>query len=146
MGPALAGQAADVERVCFNREQEREAEKLAGKLKWIRANTIPCWAIPIGEIAGMSRSHAPQPGHGRAGAQGLAEEFPGDHSGRTGQQGYSSMVSTRVWDSVPGSAPVSRLLAEAARTFEPEHPPRPRPILLKAEPMMAALASSDCRA
>ena len=87
MGPALAGQAADVERVQLqpragagsgqaegqDRDRSRRLRSRAGSLLW------------------RDRRHEPQPaqepGYGSARAQRLAEELPGHGGGRAGQEG-----------------------------------------------------------
>src|SRR5258708_14317396 len=44
-----------------------------------------------------------------------------------------------TWDSGPGSGAMARLFAEADRTFDPVHPDKTLPLLLKARALMADL-------
>jgi len=44
-----------------------------------------------------------------------------------------------TWSRLPGGAAVGPILAEAARSFIPEHPERTIPLLLKARPLIAAI-------
>jgi len=43
------------------------------------------------------------------------------------------------WQRVSGGEAVGRILSEAERTFEPEHPEKVIPLLLKARPLLAAM-------
>ncbi|MCU1236936.1 MAG: LmbE family protein [Candidatus Solibacter sp.] len=44
-----------------------------------------------------------------------------------------------TWNRLPGGAPVKTLLDEAIRSYEPQHPERAIPLLVKARPMIAAI-------
>jgi LmbE family N-acetylglucosaminyl deacetylase len=44
------------------------------------------------------------------------------------------------WNRLPGGGPVGTLLTEAIRTFDPAHPEKAIPALLKARPLMAAIS------
>jgi LmbE family N-acetylglucosaminyl deacetylase len=45
-----------------------------------------------------------------------------------------------TWNRLPGGAPVAPILADAIRTFEPAHPERVLPQLVKARPLIAAIS------
>jgi len=43
------------------------------------------------------------------------------------------------WNRLPGGAPIDAALTEAIRTFEPQHPEKSIPLLLKARPLIAQI-------
>ncbi len=122
----------------FNREQERDAEKLTGKIEVDPGDYDPVLGHSYGEIAGMSRSLHRSQGMGAPERKGSQKNFLVTIAGEPASKDLFDGVD-KSWDSIPGSAPVSQLLLEAARTFEPDHPGKTTPILLKAEPLMVAL-------
>ncbi len=122
----------------FNREQERDAEKLTGRIEVDPGDFDPVLGHSYGEIAGMSRSLHRSQGMGAPERKGSQKNFLVTIAGEPAGKDLFDGVD-KTWDSIPGSAPVSQLLLEAARTFEPDHPQKTTPILLKAEPLLAAL-------
>ena len=124
----------------FNREQEKDAEKLTGKIEVDPGDYDPVLGHSYGEIAGMSRSLHRSQGMGAPERKGSQKNFLVTIAGQPASKDLFDGVD-KTWDSIPGSARVSQLLLEAARTFEPDHPGKTTPILLNAEPLMAALKS-----
>ena len=124
----------------FNREQEKDAEKLTGKVEVDPGDYDPVLGHSYGEIAGMSRSLHRSQGMGAPERKGSQKNFLVTIAGQPAGKDLFDGVD-KTWDSIPGSARVSQLLLEAARTFEPDHPGKTTPILLKAEPLMAVLKS-----
>ncbi len=122
----------------FNREQEKDAEKLTGKIEVDPGDYDPVLGHSYGEIAGMSRSLHRSQGMGAPERKGSQKNFLVTIAGDAAVKDLFDGVD-KSWDSIPGSAPVSKLLLEAARTFEPDHPEKTTPILLRAQPLMAAL-------
>lgn len=122
----------------FNREQEREAEKLTGKIEVDPGDFDPVLGRSYGEIAGMSRSLHKSQGMGAPERKGSQKNYLVTVAGEPASKDLLDGVD-KSWDSVPGSGEVSKLLAQASATFQPEHPEKVVPLLLKAEPLMAAL-------
>src|SRR5947209_4327196 len=122
----------------FNREQERDAEKLTGRVEADPGDFDPVLGHSYGEIAGMSRSLHRSQGMGAPERKGSQKNYLVTIAGDPATNDVFDGID-KTWDSVPGSGPLSQLLAEASRTFEPEHPEKTVPLLLKAEPLMAAL-------
>jgi LmbE family N-acetylglucosaminyl deacetylase len=122
----------------FNREQEKDAEKLPARIEADPGEYDPILGHSYGEIAGMSRSLHKSQGMGAPERKGSQKNYLVTVAGEPATKDIFDGIDT-TWDSIPGSAQVSRLLAKAAQTFEPEHPEKTVPLLLEAEPLMAAL-------
>ena len=98
----------------------------------------PVLGYSYNELAVLSRSMHHSQGTG-------AMRFPG--GGRTGflvlggppaKDDLFEGIDT-TWNRLPGGAPIGALFAEAIRAFEPAHPERAMPFLVKARPLMAAI-------
>src|ERR1019366_439289 len=87
---------------------------------------------------GDEPQHASQPGHGGVAAAGTIAAILVPVAGDAPAKDALDGIDTR-WERVPGGAEIGRILAEAVRTFEPEHPERTIPLLLKAHPLIAAI-------
>jgi LmbE family N-acetylglucosaminyl deacetylase len=90
------------------------------------------------ELAVLSRSMHHSQGTG-------AMRRPG--AGRAGMTVIGGAPATKdlfegidtSWNRLPGGAPVKKILDEAIRDFEPAHPEKSLPLLLKARPLIAAI-------
>ena len=122
----------------FTKEQEAETAKLPNKVEVDLGDYDPVLGYSYGEIAGASRSMHRSQGMGAPERKGTQKNFLQTIAGDPAKKDAFDGIDL-TWDSIPGSAEVSRLLAEANRTFDLEHPEKTVPLLLKAEPLMAAL-------
>ncbi|MGI8746538.1 MAG: PIG-L family deacetylase [Bryobacteraceae bacterium] len=122
----------------FNREQERDAEKLTGKIEVDPGDFDPVLGHSYGEIAGMSRSLHKSQGMGAPERKGSQKNYLVTVAGEPAAKDILDGID-KTWDSIPGAGKVGQLLAGAAATFQPEHPEKTVPLLLQAEPLMAAL-------
>src|SRR5438105_1500782 len=98
----------------FNREQEQEAEKLKARIEADPGEYDPILGHSYGEIAGMSRSLHKSQGMGAPERKGSQKNYLVTIAGEPATKDVFEGIDT-TWDSVPGSAPVSRLLTQAAR-------------------------------
>jgi LmbE family N-acetylglucosaminyl deacetylase len=122
----------------FTKEQEAEADKLPNKVEIDPGDYDPLLGHSFGEIAGQSRSMHRSQGMGAPERKGTQKNFLQTIAGEPAKRDPMEGIDL-TWDSIPGSSEVSRLLAEANRTFDLEHPEKTVPLLLKAEPLLAAL-------
>jgi hypothetical protein len=90
------------------------------------------------EIAGMSRSLHRSQGQGTPERRGTAKNFLVTVEGEPATQDTFDGVDI-TWNRVPGGAPVGEILQEADRSFDPAHPAKIVPLLLKAQKLMAEL-------
>ena len=122
----------------FTREQQKEAEAMPGRIEVDTGAYNPVLGVSYSQIAGMSRSMHRSQGMGAAQRPGPSRNFlvpvAGDPPSKDAFDGIDA-----TWDRVPGGAEIGRILAEAARAFEPDHPDRSLPLLLKAHPLVAAI-------
>ena len=122
----------------FNRQQEQDAEKLKDKVPVDPGDYDPVLGHSYGEIAGMSRSLHKSQGMGAPERRGSQLNYLVTVAGDPAQKDAFDGIDLS-WDSIPGSAAVSKLLLDAAAAFDITHPEKSIPFLLKAEPLMAAL-------
>ena len=122
----------------FTRDQEKESDKLKDKVDIDPGDYDPVLGHSYGEIAGMSRSQHRSQGMGASERKGSQKNSLVTIAGDPASKDLFDGVDI-TWDSVPGSAEVSRLFAEASRNFDAVHPEKTVPLLLKAEPLLAAL-------
>ena len=122
----------------FNTEQEKEAEKLTARVEVDPGEYDPLLGYSYGEIAGMSRSQHRSQGMGSAERKGSQKNYLVTIAGPPATKDVFDGIDI-TWDSVPGAQQVAQLLAEADRTFEPAHPEQVVPLLVRAEPLLAAL-------
>jgi hypothetical protein len=61
----------------------------------------------------------------------------GDAPAKDAKDAFDGIDTT--WNRLPGGAETGRILAEAVRTFEPDHPERTIPLLLKARAQIATI-------
>ena len=90
------------------------------------------------EIAGMSRSMHRSQGMGNVGRVGSVESEFIIIGGETAATDLFEGIDTS-WNRLPGGAAVGALLAEALRAYDPAHPEKAVPQLLKARPLIAAI-------
>ncbi len=122
----------------FNRQQEQEAEKLTARIEVDPGDYDPVLGYSYGEIAGMSRSQHRSQGMGAAERKGSQKNYLVTIAGPPATKDVFDGIDT-TWDSVPGAQPAALLLAEADRTFEPAHPGKVVPLLVRAEGILANL-------
>ncbi len=122
----------------FTRDQEKEAEKLPNRIDIDPGDYDPVLGHSYGEIAGMSRSMHRSQGMGAPERKGSQKQFLVTVAGDPATRNLFDGIDT-TWDSIPGSGVMTRLFEEADRTFDPVHPGKTVPLLLKARAIMAGL-------
>ena len=122
----------------FTPEQEKEAEKLGNKVEVDPGEFDPILGHSYGEIAGMSRSEHKSQGMGTMERKGSQKNYLVTIAGPPAKSDVFEGVDA-TWDSMPGAGELGRILKEAARTFQPAHPEKTTPLLLKARALMADL-------
>ncbi len=122
----------------FTPQQEKEAEKLENKVEVDPGAYDPILGYSYGQIAGMSRSEHKSQGMGTLERKGSQKNFLTTIAGPVAKSDPFDGIDT-TWDSIPGAGELSRLLQQAARTFQAAHPEKTTPLLLKARVLMAEL-------
>ena len=123
----------------FTKEMEKEAAATAGRMEVDVGAFNPVLGMSYSQIAGMSRSMHRSQGMGASQRPGPSRQFLVSIAGDTpagAKDAFDGIDAT--WERVPGGAEIGRMLAEAVRAFEPDHPERTIPLLLKAHPLIAA--------
>jgi len=122
----------------FTRETEKEAAATPGRIEVDTGAYDPVLGVSYSQIAGMSRSMHRSQGMGASQRPGPSRQFlvpvAGDAPAKDAFDGIDA-----TWGRVPGGAEIGRILAEAERTFVPDHPERTIPLLIKAHPLIAAI-------
>jgi len=96
------------------------------------------------ELAVLSRSMHHSQGTGAMRRPGASTTEFGLLAGQPAPADLFGGIDTS-WSRLPGGAPIAPILAEAIKTFEPEHPEKIIPLLLKARPLIAAIADPLAR-
>jgi len=122
----------------FTKEQEKELDKMQDRIDVDPGDYDPILGHSYGEIAGMSRSLHKSQGMGAPERKGSQKNSLITVAGDAAKKDVFDGVDVS-WDSVPGAGSLSRVLAEASHTFDPEHPEKIVPLLLKAKSLMAEL-------
>ena len=122
----------------FTREQRKEAAAVPGRIVVDTGAYNPVLGLSYDQLAGMSRSMHRSQGMGVSQRPGPSKNFLIPVAGEPPSKDAFDGIDTS-WTRVSGGAEVGRILDEAARTFDPEHPERTIPLLLKAHPLIAAL-------
>ncbi len=128
----------------FSRDQERSAAGLQDRLEIDLGEFDPVLGCSYGEIAGMSRSMHRSQGFGAPERRGSFKNYLTHLAGDRASADVFDGVDL-TWNRVAGAAAAAPLLAEAARSFQPEHPERSVPSLLKARGIVAALQDPIAR-
>ncbi|MGO9230511.1 MAG: PIG-L family deacetylase [Bryobacteraceae bacterium] len=90
------------------------------------------------ELAVLSRSMHHSQGTGAMRRPGASTTQFGLLAGQPAPADLFDGIDTS-WNRLPGGAPIAPILAEAVRTFEPEHPEKTVPLLVKARQLVAAI-------
>ncbi|MGO9011386.1 MAG: PIG-L family deacetylase [Bryobacteraceae bacterium] len=90
------------------------------------------------ELAVLSRSMHHSQGTGAMRRPGASTTEFGLFAGKPAPERLFDGVDTS-WSRLPGGAPVTPILAEAVKAFQPEHPEKIIPLLVKARPLIAAI-------
>jgi LmbE family N-acetylglucosaminyl deacetylase len=122
----------------FTPEQEKEARAMPHQVEVDTGEFNPILGKSYNEIAGISRSQHRSQGMGAPERRGPSKNFLVTVEGPPADESAFAGVDTG-WQRVPGGEAVGKILAEAERTFEPEHPERLIPLLLRARPLLAAI-------
>jgi LmbE family N-acetylglucosaminyl deacetylase len=128
----------------FTPEQERENAKLANRLEVDGGEFNPVLGRSYGEIAGISRSQHASQGMGSAERRGSIKNHLVVVAGEPATKDPFDGIDTS-WARLPGGAQAGAVLAEAERSFDPNTPQRIAPLLLKARPLIAAIAHPDAQ-
>ena len=125
----------------FTREMEKEAATTPGRIEVDTGAFDPVLGVSYSQIAGMSRSMHRSQGMGASQRPGPSRNFlvpvAGDAPAKDARDAFDGIDTS--WGRVPGGAELGRILDEAVRAFEPDHPERTIPLLLKAREPIAAL-------
>ncbi len=122
----------------FTRDMEKEAAATPGRIEVDTGAFNPILGVSYNQIAGMSRSMHRSQGMGASQRPGPSKQYLVPVAGDPPAHDAFDGIDT-TWERVPGGAGIGRILAEAVRTFAPDHPERTIPLLLKAHPLIAAL-------
>jgi LmbE family N-acetylglucosaminyl deacetylase len=90
------------------------------------------------ELAVLSRSMHHSQGTGAMRRPGASTTEFGLLAGQPASADLFDGIDTG-WGRLPGGTPIAPILAEAIKTFEPEHPEKIIPLLEKARPLIAAI-------
>ena len=123
----------------FTPQQIKEAEALEGKVGMDVGQYDPVLGYSYRQIGAMSRSMHRSQGQGTAEERGAAEQFMITVAGDPAKSDFMDGVDTS-WGRYGESASVGKLLAEAEKTFIPEHPEKTIPLLVKARELMTQIA------
>jgi LmbE family N-acetylglucosaminyl deacetylase len=96
------------------------------------------------QIAGMSRSMHRSQGMGNMGRVGGVESEFVIIGGETATKDLMEGIDTS-WNRLPGGGAVAAILADTIRSFDPAHPEKSIPPLLKARPLIAAITDPLAR-
>lgn len=119
----------------FNAQQQKEAEALQGKLPVDVGEYDPVLGYSYRQIGAMSRSMHRSQGQGTPEERGTAMQYMITVAGGAAKTDFLDGVDT-TWNRFPGGAELGRILAEAAKTFVPEHPENTVPLLVSARKLM----------
>ena len=126
----------------FNRDQEKEAEKLPEKLTLDLGAYSPLLGYSYGEIAGMSRSQHRSQSMGTAERRGEALNYFVTDRGDKATKTIFDHINIG-WSRVAGGGEVADLLAKAAAAFVPDRPENLIPLLAQARSAMAKAAAQS---
>jgi len=91
------------------------------------------------QIAGMSRSMHRSQGMGNLGREGEVDSEFAVIGGDAASKDLFDGIDTS-WNRLPGGSAAGALLADALREYEPAHPEKVLPQLMKARPLVAAIS------
>ena len=122
----------------FTPEQEKEAEAMHNKVEVDPGEYDPILGYSYGEIAGMSRTQHKSQGMGAPERKGSQKNYLVTVAGEPATRDAFDGIDI-TWGRVPGAEGLKTVLDEAAQQFQPEHPEKTVPALLKARSRMADL-------
>jgi LmbE family N-acetylglucosaminyl deacetylase len=122
----------------FTKEQREEVEKMSNRISVDPGDYDAVLGHSYAEIAGMSRSMHRSQGMGAAERKGSAKDFLITQSGPVAKQDIFDGIDI-TWNRIAGSGAIGQMVADAAKTFDPQNPNRTVPLLLKVEKLMATL-------
>ncbi|HUO28081.1 MAG TPA: PIG-L family deacetylase, partial [Bryobacteraceae bacterium] len=122
----------------FTPQQEKDAAATPGRIEVDLGEYNPVLGASYNQIAGMSRSMHRSQGMGASQRPGPSRNFLVPLAGDPPIKDAFDGIDTS-WGRVPGGDEIGRILADAVRGFEPDHPERTIPVLLKAHPLIAAI-------
>lgn len=122
----------------FTPEQEKQAATLPGRVEIDTGEFNPVLGRSYNQIAGLSRSQHRSQGMGSPERRGPSRNYFVAVDGEAARGDLFDGIDT-TWNRLPGGAEIGRLLDEAVRNFQPEHPDLAIPLLLKARPLVAAI-------
>ncbi|MEQ1885916.1 MAG: PIG-L family deacetylase, partial [Bryobacteraceae bacterium] len=126
----------------FNREQQRDIDQIKDKLELDLGEYSPELGYSYNEIAGMSRSQHRSQAMGTAERKGPVKNYFVTDAGDKATSDIFEGINIG-WSRVNGGAPVSALLEEAKKSYEPAHPEKLVALLTKVRPVMAAAVASS---
>ncbi|HVN06573.1 MAG TPA: PIG-L family deacetylase [Bryobacteraceae bacterium] len=125
----------------FTKQQEKDAAATPGRIEVDLGDYNPVLGASYSQIAGMSRSMHRSQGMGAPQRPGPSRNFLVPIAGDPPKNDAFDGIDTS-WSRVPGGDEIGRILADAVKGFEPDHPERTIPLLLKAHPLIAAIHDS----
>lgn len=122
----------------WTREMQKMYESLPEKVTVDTGEYNPILGYSYEEIAGMSRSEHRSQAMGVPERKGPWKNYLTPVAGdKAGNDVFDGIDLT--WNRIPGGKTAGDLIAQAIREFDPEHPERTVPVLLKARAAMAKL-------
>jgi LmbE family N-acetylglucosaminyl deacetylase len=128
----------------FNEQMERENAKIPNTLMLDSGGFNPVLGYSYGEIAGMSRSRHASQAMGSPERRGAIRNHLVLVAGDPASTDAFDGVDTS-WNRLPGGAPVAETLAAAIAAFDPAHPDKILPDLVKARGAARAIDHPDAR-
>jgi hypothetical protein len=126
--------------IAFSRDQETQAAAMPGRIEIDTGVFNPILGESYNEIAAISRSQHRSQAMGSAGRLGSSKNYLTVIGGDPASKDLFDGVDIS-WNRLPGGAAVGQILSEALRRFSPEDPAKTIPLLLKARPLIARIAS-----
>jgi LmbE family N-acetylglucosaminyl deacetylase len=126
----------------FTPEQEKEMAAAKDRIEFDTGIYNPVLGKSYAEIAGISRSEHRSQAMGSPERKGPSQNFLMTVSGDAPRKDLFDGIDI-TWNRVPGGSQIGTILGGAAAAFVPEHPEATVPALLKARPLIAALAAHN---
>ena len=126
--------------LAFNREMEQAAaaDTTQNRVEVLTGDFNPLLGYSYEEIAGMSRSQHRSQGMGSPERRGANRNFFTTIEGAPAVKDLFDGVDTS-WNRLPGGAAVGAILTQAIQSYDPAHPEKSVPLLVKARPLVAAI-------
>jgi len=125
----------------FTADMEKEARAMAGRVEVDVGEYNPVLGYSYGEIAGMSRSQHRSQAMGAPERKGSTKAYLVTIAGDKASADPFDGIDTS-WGRLPGGGAIGALVAEARRSFIPEHPDQILKTLAEARPLIRAIVDA----